>query len=334
MIIKLGTRIIQMWMVFLLTIFIHFWILTIPDTRLSFAPIRQVRYFRTPSMSKFMIFKEYWTSVMMSLCWQKPKMARTKPCKRCSRSFQMSAWRWTSQSVTSISTHWHYSDLCFQPKESLQTQRRLKQFTMPVHQPLPLVSEVFLEWQHIVLSLFWILVMSLCELTIKDTPFWWTEEYEMSFKRIKQLMTSDTVVALTKPRKQNWSRMHHLGILSVILTSENSRTRGSKSCCICKQIPGSSWTPVLTNQERTLGNSLGHRNAAHIPVPKAMSLSEIQQATKTLQNLMEMISTNQWETNADRSPEGLDLTEFQLFGRIRDELTVSQDTMSFSVVIA
>ena len=62
-------------------------------------------------------------------------------------------------------------------------------------------------------------------------------------------------------------------------------------------------------------------------VPKAMSLSEIQQATKddkTL-HLIEMISTNQWDTNANRTPEGVDLTELQSFGRIKDELTVSQD---------
>ena len=38
-----------------------------------------------------------------------------------------------------------------------------------------------------------------------------------------------------------------------------------------------------------------------------------------------MISTNQWETFPDYAPEGVDLTELQLFGRIKDELTVSQD---------
>ena len=52
-------------------------------------------------------------------------------------------------------------------------------------------------------------------------------------------------------------------------------------------------------------------------VPKAMSLSEIKQATKddkTL-HLIEMISTNQLETNANRAPDGVDLTELQLFGK-------------------
>ena len=47
-----------------------------------------------------------------------------------------------------------FFEFVFSAKESLQTQRRSKQFTMPVHQPLPVVSEVFWEWQHIVLSLF------------------------------------------------------------------------------------------------------------------------------------------------------------------------------------
>ena len=65
----------------------------------------------------------------------------TKPCKGCSRSFQMSAW--IGQSVSSISTHWNSSDLCFQTKESLLTLRRSKQSTMPVHQRPPVVSVVF-----------------------------------------------------------------------------------------------------------------------------------------------------------------------------------------------
>ena len=38
-----------------------------------------------------------------------------------------------------------------------------------------------------------------------------------------------------------------------------------------------------------------------------------------------MISTKQWETFPDYAPEGVDLTELQLFGRIKDELTISQD---------
>ena len=56
-------------------------------------------------------------------------------------------------------------------------------------------------------------------------------------------------------------------------------------------------------------------------------LYEIQQATKDDKTLhfTEMISTNQWETNPDCIPEGVDLTELQLFGRIRYELMVSQD---------
>ena len=149
---------------------------------------------------------------LMSLYLQKPKMPMTKPCRQCSRSFQMSAWRWTSRSVSSISTH---LDLCFQPKESPQTQRRSKQSTMLAHQPLLVVSEVFWEWQHIVLiPKFSDVSQPLRELMRKDTPFWWTEEHEMSFKRIKQLLTSDTVVAYFDQTKEteNWSRMYHLGV--------------------------------------------------------------------------------------------------------------------------
>ena len=62
-------------------------------------------------------------------------------------------------------------------------------------------------------------------------------------------------------------------------------------------------------------------------LPKPMSLREIQQATKDDKTLhfIEMISANQWETNADCTPEGVDLTELQLFGRIRYKSMVTQD---------
>ena len=52
-------------------------------------------------------------------------------------------------------------------------------------------------------------------------------------------------------------------------------------------------------------------------VPKAMSLSEIKQATKDdkMLHLIEMISTNQLEINANRAPDGVDLTELKLFGK-------------------
>ena len=84
--------------------------LTIPKI---LVPIQQVRYFRTPSMSKFVTFKEYWTSAIMSLCSQKPKMPMTKPCKRCSRSFQMSGWCWTSQMLNKSKCEFNKHSLAF-----------------------------------------------------------------------------------------------------------------------------------------------------------------------------------------------------------------------------
>ena len=71
---------------------------------------------------------------------------------------------------------------------------------MLVPQPPPVVSEVFWEWQHIVRSLFQNLVMFLSPR--KDTPFQWTEEHVMSLKRVKQLLTSDAVVAYFNQTKE------------------------------------------------------------------------------------------------------------------------------------
>ena len=40
------------------------------------------------------------------------------------------------------------------------------------------------------------------ELTKKDTPFQWTSEYETAFQTIKELPTSDTVMAYFDPTKE------------------------------------------------------------------------------------------------------------------------------------
>ena len=63
-------------------------------------------------------------------------------------------------------------------------------------------------------------------------------------------------------------------------------------------------------------------------VPKAMSLSEIQQATKednTLQYLAEVIRGDIWDEIPSHL-EGVDLDELKLFSRIKDELTVNSET--------
>jgi len=62
--------------------------------------------------------------------------------------------------------------------------------------------------------------------------------------------------------------------------------------------------------------------------PKAMSLAEIQQATKadkTLQKLTELIRTNKWETiEVDPDMPDVDVSELKLFRRVREELSVSE----------
>jgi len=64
-------------------------------------------------------------------------------------------------------------------------------------------------------------------------------------------------------------------------------------------------------------------------VPKAMTLSEIQQATKednTLQCLMDVIRQNKWDLveNNELQVEGVDERELKLFSKVKDELTVSE----------
>ena len=60
-------------------------------------------------------------------------------------------------------------------------------------------------------------------------------------------------------------------------------------------------------------------------VPKAMTLSEIQTATRadqTLQQLAKMICTNQWD---EQDISGADLADLKLFRKVKDDLTVNHD---------
>ena len=59
--------------------------------------------------------------------------------------------------------------------------------------------------------------------------------------------------------------------------------------------------------------------------PKAMTLSEIQIATRadqTLQQLAKMICTNQWD---EQDIPGADLADLKLFRKVKDDLTVNHD---------
>ena len=64
-------------------------------------------------------------------------------------------------------------------------------------------------------------------------------------------------------------------------------------------------------------------------VPKAMSLSEIEEATKedvTLQKLADLIRTNGWDSLNDLSDQtGVNMTELKQFSKISEELTVNDE---------
>ncbi len=60
-------------------------------------------------------------------------------------------------------------------------------------------------------------------------------------------------------------------------------------------------------------------------VPKALTLSEIQKATRAdqiLQQLAKIICTNQWD---EQDIPGADLADLKLFRKVKDDLTVNHD---------
>ena len=62
-------------------------------------------------------------------------------------------------------------------------------------------------------------------------------------------------------------------------------------------------------------------------VPKAMTIQEIQNATKTdktLQRLIEIIHTQAWGSLTDPPIDGEDISELNLFSKVRDELTINE----------
>ena len=64
-------------------------------------------------------------------------------------------------------------------------------------------------------------------------------------------------------------------------------------------------------------------------VPKAMTLSELQEATKgdqTLQKLAEKIQTGNWNVNEQNCSNEVDQAQIKLFGQIKDELTVNSES--------
>ena len=62
-------------------------------------------------------------------------------------------------------------------------------------------------------------------------------------------------------------------------------------------------------------------------VPKAMTLFEIQEATKndpTLQRLAEIIGTNKWDSISKITDERVNITELKLFSKLKHELTLNE----------
>ena len=62
-------------------------------------------------------------------------------------------------------------------------------------------------------------------------------------------------------------------------------------------------------------------------VPKAMTIQEIENATKTdktLQRLIEIIHTQAWGSLTDPPIDGEDISELNLFSKVRDELTINE----------
>lgn len=75
---------------------------------------------------------------------------------------------------------------------------------MPVHQPLSVVSEAFRNGNLLckVHSSVSDVSQPLRDLTKKDAQFEWTDEHEIAFRRIIELLTSDTVMAYFDQTKE------------------------------------------------------------------------------------------------------------------------------------
>ena len=84
-----------------------------------------------------------------------------------------------------------------------------------------------------------------------------------------------------------------------------------------------------SNKEEKMAEEYVKFLSAHA-VPKAMSLEDIHLATKadaTLQKLAEIIRTDDWHILTDEAVStGINVAELKLFSKIRDELTVSDDS--------
>ena len=85
--------------------------------------------------------------------------------------------------------------------------------------------------------------------------------------------------------------------------------------------------PNVNNTELdTVADAYVHFLTAHA-VPKAMTLFEIQEATKndpTLQRLADIIRTNQWDSISKITDVNIDLAELKLFSKLKHELTLNE----------
>ena len=86
-------------------------------------------------------------------------------------------------------------------------------------------------------------------------------------------------------------------------------------------------SPEVSYSEEKAAERYVHFIAAH-STPKAMTLSEIRQATradKTFQKIMELIRTNQWSmVQAESDVPDVDVSELKLFSKVKEELTVNE----------
>ena len=84
--------------------------------------------------------------------------------------------------------------------------------------------------------------------------------------------------------------------------------------------------PETDNKHETSAENYVNFITTH-PVPKAMRVKEVQDATKndeTLQHLAEIILMQTWNSINDIQTSAENLNKLKLFAKVRDELTVNE----------
>ena len=171
--------------------------------------------------------------------------------KRCSSGLVKEILPSTDQNVCSTKQRWSFSGPSSPQKEHRQIQRKLARSKKPNHRQMHRNAEVFFLWPSTApdTSCFATVAASLWELTKPKAKWTWTDEHQACFDKLKELLSSDTVLAYFDPELKS---------CIVVDAIKPSRTRGylyagnqerkQKCCVLCQSNSHSSRTTIFANR--------------------------------------------------------------------------------------